>query len=100
MRKATTCEDCKQTFQSKKLWSEHKRDRKCIKVAAERIEEDVVLIDDDLPEDNTAKPNIPLINEPLHPYNRYELDDECDPTMDYQQQTLYKSRSDCEKCEP
>ena len=63
MRKATTCEDCKQTFQSKKLWSEHIRDRKCIKVATESIEEDVVLIDDDLPEDKTAKPNIPLINE-------------------------------------
>ena len=63
MRKATTCEDCKQTFQSKKLWSEHIRDRKCTKVATERFEEDVVLIDDDLPEDKTAKTNISLINE-------------------------------------
>ena len=50
MRKATTCDVCKVTFPSKKLWSEHLKDGKCI-----RIEDDVVPVNDDLPEEKTVE---------------------------------------------
>ena len=63
MRKATTCDDCKVTFQSKKLWSEHVKDAKCIKVANDRIDDEVVLVDDDLTEEKTAQPIAAVINE-------------------------------------
>ena len=99
MRKATTCEDCKQTFQSKKLWSEHVRGRNCIKVATETIEEDVVLIDDDLPEDKTAKPNVPLINESPDCVEEMEEEDEtkkeeADDDIQVVKSSIYKYHGD------
>lgn len=63
MRKATTCDDCKVTFQSKKLWSEHIKDAKCIKVANDRIDDEVVLMDDELTEEESVQPIAALINE-------------------------------------
>ena len=72
MRKATTCDFCKVTFQSKKLWSEHLKEGKCI-----RIEDDVVALDDDLAEEKTAEPFSFLSNEDMEEEDeKVEVDDD------------------------
>ena len=71
MRKATTCDICKVTFQSKKLWSEHLKEGKCI-----RIEDDVVALDDDLAEEKTAEPFSFLSNESSAFVEEMEEEDE------------------------
>ena len=67
MRKVTTCEDCNETFQSKKLWSEHRRNENCIKKdVTDGDDDDIVLVDDDVPEVKAAEPRGTITNETLN----------------------------------
>ena len=99
MRKATTCEDCKVTFQSKKLWSEHIKDAKCSKVANDRIDDEVVLVDDDLTEEKTAQPIAALINENSGPMEDVGEEDEhqkeeVDDDIQVVKSSIYKYHGD------
>ena len=67
MRKVTTCEDCNETFQSKKLWSEHRRNENCIKNdVTDGDDDDIVLLDDDVPEVKAAELSRTITNETLN----------------------------------
>ena len=66
MRKVTTCEDCNETFQSKKLWSEHRRNENCIKKdVTDGDDDDIVLVDDEVPEVKAAEARGTITNETL-----------------------------------
>ena len=92
MKKPTTCDFCKVTFESKKLWSEHLKDGKC-----PTIEDEVVTVDDDLPEEKTPEPNGFLSNENSEFVEEMEEEDEkeeVDDDIQVVKSSIYKYHGD------
>ena len=93
MRKPTTCDFCKVTFESKKLWLEHLKDGKC-----PTIEDEVVTVDDDLPEEKTPEPiNGFLSNESSDYVEEMEEEDEkeeVDDDIQVVKSSIYKYHGD------